>query len=63
MNSATTDAIGRNAGQPRRKLNPVRTNPPGLLLFGVGLGHAADGKLSAAELIAMARVARGATEN
>ena len=63
MNSAMADAIDRKAWQPRRKPNPVRTKPPGLLLFCLSSSPAMDGKLAAAELIAMARAAREATES
>jgi hypothetical protein len=63
MNGATTDAINRKAWQPRRKPNSVRTIPPALLLFGVDSSPATDGKLTAAELIAMARAAREVTES
>jgi len=63
MNSTMADVIDRTAWQPRRKPNPVRTIPAGLLLFGVGPSSATDGKLTAAELIATARAARGTTEN
>jgi hypothetical protein len=63
MNRGLTDAVDGNAARRlrRRRPNQVRTVPPGLLL--VGVGGATDPSLTAAELIALARAARGDAEN